>query len=228
MSPREVVDLCVKRRIPSISYTYNEPSIFSEFFLDTAKLAKERGIRNILVTNGYQSEELLERCRGLIDAMNIDLKSFSEEFYRDLCDGSLEPVLRNIRNAWGAGIWVEVTTLVIPGRNDSEKELNDIAAFMAGVDPSMPWHISAFHPCFRMMDVPRTPFATLRRAYDIGKMHGIKHVYTGNTPDTDTAATFCATCGKVLIERSGFRSEKHYEGAGVCPQCHTKIAGVFV
>lgn len=178
-SPQEIVKQAIKNKCPSISYTYNEPTIFIEFAHDTAKLAKKKGLKNILVTNGYMTKECLEFIAPYIDAMNIDLKSFSDKFYVKHCKAHLSPVLDIIKLAKKKKIWIEITTLIIPGENDSKKELEQIAKFIASVDKNIPWHISRFFPAYKMMNKQPTPIKTLEKAYKIGKKH-LNYVYIGN------------------------------------------------
>lgn len=179
MKPEKVVEEALKTGCQSISYTYNEPSIYIEYVKDVAVIAKKRGLKNILVTNGYLGKESFDFIKDYIDAMNIDLKSYSDEFYKIKCGARLEPVLDTIKRAWNYGIWIELTTLIIPGENDSPKEMGEIAKFIASIDKGIPWHISRFFPMYRMVNNPITPKKTLEQAYDIGKKY-LKHVHIGN------------------------------------------------
>lgn len=224
---REVVELAVRHRCSSISYTYTEPTVFMEYARDTALLAKERGLRNNFVTNGYMTPEALEVMRGWLDAANVDLKGFNEERHRKRTGASTEPVKRNIRLMREMGIWVEVTTLVIPTENDSDDELRAVASYLASVDRAIPWHVSAFHPSYRMTHLPRTPVATIRRACVIGKEAGLRYVYGGNVPGEESETTRCYECGAVLIKRWGFQVIENSLRDGSCPQCGAKIDGVF-
>ena len=228
LPPEKIVATCLEKRIPAIAYTYNEPAIFFEYLYDTAVLAHARGIKNAFVSNGYESDEAMEKMRGLLDAMNIDLKAFSNEFYTRICKAKLQPVLDTIRHAFDLGIWLEITTLVIPGKNDSDGELSQIAEFIASVSPGIPWHISAFHPDHEMRDVPATSHQTLRRTYDIGKAAGLKHIYVGNMIDEKRSATYCPGCGNALIRRWGFKTwiDPGFKN-GNCPHCQTQIAGIW-
>jgi pyruvate formate lyase activating enzyme len=228
LMPEQIVATCVDERIPTIAYTYNEPSIFFEYLYDTAVLAHEKGIRNVLVTNGYESEEALKMLGPRLTAMNVDLKSFSNTFYTKVCKAKLEPVLETIRFAKSLGIWLEITTLVIPGQNDSEAELTQIAEFIASVDTDIPWHLSAFHPDYKMRDTERTPVPTLWRAYQTGKAAGLKYVYLGNVQDSEHSTTRCPKCAHVLIRRMGFRAfiDPHFKN-GYCRNCQSKIAGIW-
>ncbi len=228
-TPEDLVQIAEKYQIPSISYTYNEPVIFFEFAYNTMKLAYEKGIKNIFVTSGYETEEVLETSVPFLSAMNIDLKSFSDEFYKNICDARLKPVLKTIEKAYKLGIWIEITTLLIPGYNDSEDEIRNIARFIREISPDIPWHISRFFPAYLMTDVPPTPTATLKRAYQIGKEEGLNYVYVGNYPDPTLTSTYCPSCGYIAIERSGYLGEnvKVHLKDGRCENCGFQIAGVF-
>jgi pyruvate formate lyase activating enzyme len=226
LKPEEVVREALKNDCRSISYTYTEPTIFFEYAYDTAKIAKEKGLYNNFVTNGYMTKEAIDRIRPYLDAANVDLKFFKDESYREICKGSLRPVLDSIRNLKEAGIWVEVTTLVIPGQNDSDEELKDIAEFLAGVDRDIPWHISRFHPDFKYTDNEPTPLGTIEKAAKIGKEAGIKFIYLGNVPTR--GETVCPDCGTLLIERSGFSAAVSGGfSEGKCPECGALIKGVW-
>ncbi len=227
LPPEKIVEACVGKGIPSIAYTYNEPSIFFEYYYDTSRLAHGKGIRNVLVTNGYESEESLRLAKPYLDAMNIDLKSFSDEFYAKVCKARLQPVLDTIRLARELGIWVEVTTLVIPGKNDSDGELKKIADFISGVDVNVPWHVTAFHPDYQMKDVSPTSYAALQKAYDIGKGAGLKFVYVGNIMDDERESTCCPGCGTLLVRRSGFFVKVGGLKNGKCGKCSETIPGVW-
>ncbi|MBU1006030.1 MAG: AmmeMemoRadiSam system radical SAM enzyme [Candidatus Omnitrophica bacterium] len=183
LKPEDVVINAKKSGCKSISYTYTEPTIFFEYAYDTARLAKDAGLANIFVTNGYMTREALEMISPYLDAANVDLKSFRDDFYRNMCGACLEPVLDTIKRMKDLGIWMEITTLLVTGANDSDEELTDIAGFIAGVDPEMPWHISRFHPDFKYTDSPPTPAETLKRARDIGRRAGLKNIHLGNAPE---------------------------------------------
>ena len=224
---REVVELAARHGCASISYTYTEPTVFLEYALDIATLAKERGLRNNFVTNGYMTPEALDTLQPVLDAANVDLKGFDEARHRRRTVAVVEPVKRNIRLMREKGIWVEVTTLVIPTENDSDDELGAIARFLASVDPGIPWHVSAFHPSYRMTNLPRTPIETIRRACRIGKEAGLRYVYGGNVPGEESENTRCYACGSTLIARSGFQVRENRIRGGACPDCGVKIDGVF-
>jgi pyruvate formate lyase activating enzyme len=226
LPPREIVREALAQECRSISYTYTEPTIFFEYAFDTAKLAKEAGLANNFVTNGYMTEEALTAIRPYLDAANVDLKAFKDETYKKVCGARLEPVLESIRRMRKLGIWVEVTTLVVPGLNDGAEELTAIARFIAGVDPDIPWHISRFHPDFEYADAPPTPAKTLRLAAEIGKREGLRYLYIGNMAG-ESEDTRCPTCGRVLIRRQGFFVAENRMTANTCPYCAGPIAGVF-
>ena len=212
----------------SIAYTYTEPTIFFEYSYDTARLAHEVGLANIYVTNGYMTEEMLEAFDPYLDAANVDLKGFRDETYRKYVGARLGPVLDAMKVMKRLGIWLEVTTLVIPGVNDDDEELKDAANFIVGeLGPDTPWHISRFFPAYQMTDVPPTPMETLRRAWEIGKQAGLHYVYVGNVMDADRGSTFCPRCGQLLIQRRGYSVREVWPERGVCPRCGHVIPGVW-
>jgi pyruvate formate lyase activating enzyme len=225
-TPEEIVEKAEESGCRSIAYTYTEPTIFFEYAYETAKLAKERSLANIFVTNGFMTAETLKMIHPYLNACNVDLKSFRSEFYKKNCKGRLKPVLDSIRLMRELDIWVEVTTLVIPDQNDSEEELRDIARFIAGVDPSIPWHISRFHPDYQFADSRATPIETLRKAYDVGKEEGLKFIYTGNLPGEESD-TLCPHCGEILIRRTAMSVLEDKLKGPQCPFCKGQIAGVF-
>jgi len=227
LEPARVVSEARRNKCDSISYTYTEPTVFFEYALDTAKLAKNNGLRNIFVTNGYMSDPAVDAMTGLIDAANIDLKSFSEKTYRS-CGGSLLPVLNSIEKMRRKNIWTEITTLVVPGMNDDDAELREIAAFISSVSPAIPWHVSRFHPDFKMTGKISTPFETLMMAKQIGEEEGLKYVYLGNVGPAGTE-TFCPGCNGSFISRAGFSSirSQNFSKNGRCLKCGTHIEGVW-
>jgi len=227
-TPDEIVHAAQESGCMSISYTYTEPTIYYEFAFDTARRARELGIKNNFVTNGFINPEPLETIQPYLDAANIDLKSFSDEFYKNVCGARLQPVLEAIRLYKKLGIWIEITTLVIPGLNDSPRELNQIASFIAEVGVDVPWHVTAFHPMYRMLDRPRTNVAILQRAREIGKQAGLRYVYTGNVPGAEGENTYCYQCGRLLIRRFGFFIQENNLKDGHCPDCGGVIDGRFV
>lgn len=226
-TPERLVATAKRYNSRSIAYTYTEPTIFTEYAYDTAKLAHEAGIANIYVTNGYMTEEMLEAFNPYMDAANVDLKAWSDEFYRKYCGARLQPVLDSLKKMKELGIWVEVTTLVIPTLNDSEDELRQIAEFIAqelGVET--PWHVSRFYPQYKLTDKPPTPVATLNRAREIGLEVGLRYVYEGNVPGSQGENTFCYNCGKLLIGRYGYRIMEYHIQDSKCVYCGVEIDGV--
>ncbi|ACS81185.1 AmmeMemoRadiSam system radical SAM enzyme [Maridesulfovibrio salexigens] len=228
VTPEILVEATIAHKCDSISYTYSEPTIFFELMQDTARLAHIKGLKNIMVSNGFQSPDCIEELTGLIDAANIDLKAFNDVFYRDTCGGRLNPVLDNLKHMKTNGWWVEVTTLLIPGKNDSPDELKEMAAFIANeLGKEVPWHISRFHPDYKMQDCPVTPMEALQRARKAGTNAGLEYVYIGNIPGNESSATFCPDCHKELIKRFGFEMTKTGLSDGMCKYCGCKINGVF-
>lgn len=226
MTPEDIVSAAVGHGCKSISYTYTEPTIFFEFAYDCAQLARTQGIRNIFVSNGYTGPEAARLIAPFLDANNIDLKG-SDTFYRNICGARLKPVQDTIRLMKELGVWIEVTTLIIPDLNDSEKDLTDMAEFIVSVDPAIPWHVSQFHPTYKLMDKPRTPVATLRRARDIGSKAGLKYVYEGNVPGEGGENTYCPSCRKLLIKRFGYSILENGLKGNNCPVCNAPIEGIW-
>jgi pyruvate formate lyase activating enzyme len=226
VSPAEVVHAATRMECESIAYTYTEPVIFMEYAYDTAKLALEHDLKNVFVTNGYITEEALRAIAPYLHAANIDLKSFSDAFYRETCGARLEPVLESIKLHKKLGIWVEVTTLIIPGLNDSADNLKAIAAFIADVGVEIPWHVSRFYPAYELIDLPPTPVDTIREASEIGRAAGLRYVYQGNVRGQGEN-TVCYQCGEVLIERYGYTTLKNRIIDSACPSCGAEIDGVL-
>jgi len=225
--PEQIVARAQAAGCRSIAYTYTEPTIFYEYALDTARRARAGGMANIFVSNGYMSAEMLKVFHPYLDAANIDLKSFRDETYREYVGARLKPVLMTLQRLKKYGIWLEVTTLVIPGINDSAAELSDAARFVAGeLGPDTPWHLSAFYPAYRMMDTPPTPSETLKRAREIGFQEGLRYVYLGNVSGLGTENTLCPSCGAPLIERRNCQLLSNRVSGGCCPDCGTSISGV--
>jgi pyruvate formate lyase activating enzyme len=227
IEPEDILSGARDARCASIAYTYTEPTIYMEYALDVARLARDAGIRNVFVTNGYESPEAIEAMTGLIDAANIDLKSFSDKFYKSQCGARLEPVLDSIRGMHEAGIHVEITTLVVTGQNDSEDELDKIAAFIAGVSSDIPWHISRFHPDYQTLDSTATPLGTLERAAQIGADKGLKFIYVGNVRDTNRMNTHCPACGETVLRRGIMTLLGTSIKDGACGACGTKLPIIF-
>lgn len=223
VKPEDVVKQAKQTGSKSISYTYTEPTIFFEYAYEISQLAKKEGLFNVFVTNGYMTKEMIQTIHPYLDAANIDLKSFRDDYYRKVCRGRLAPVLKNIELMKKLSIWIEVTTLVVPGQNDSEEELKKIANFLAGLDTSIPWHISRFYPQYKMEDLESTPLEILNQAYEIGKSAGLRYIYLGNVGKGNN--TYCYQCHRLLIERFGFSIEAYQIKEGRCPNCQSPIAG---
>ena len=226
LPPERVVHLAEAYQCASIAYTYTEPTVFFEYAYDTAVIATQHGLKNIFVTNGYMTPEALDTIGENLHAANVDLKSFRDEFYRKICGGRLQPVLDSIRKMHEMGVWVEVTTLVIPGHNDGDDEFKGIAEFLVSVDPDIPWHLSRFVPHYKMRDVPSTPVSTLHRAAEIGYDAGLHYVYVGNVPGDQYEHTRCPRCGETVIYRIGYNVRLNLKGQN-CPKCGSRLAIVI-
>lgn len=225
ISPEEIVELTLKNKLPSISYTYTDPIVFSEYALDTMKLAKKQGLKNTWVTSGFLSKELFNLISPYLDATNIDLKYFSDELYLKYSGGKLQPVLDTLKRMKKKRIWVEVTTLVIPTINDSEETLKNIAKFIKNeLGPETPWHVTQFSGAisWQLQNLPDTPAKTLEKAHKIGKEAGLKYVYTGNIPGLPSEDTYCPKCGAKMIERTGYFIER-YDKNGKCSRCSADL-----
>lgn len=225
--PEAVVEEALRQGCASIACTYTEPTIFFETAEDVGLLARERGLRTLFVTNGYLTREAVKRSRTFLDAANVDLKGFDDKRYRRVCGATLRGVLDGLEALKESGAWVEVTTLVVPGLNDSAEELSAIARHLASLDPNIPWHVSRFHPDFKRDDVGATPVSTLVRARETGLAAGLKHVYVGNLPGQGAENTSCPNCATILIERSGFSVVRNRIANGRCPECSVVVAGVW-
>ena len=226
MSSKEIVNEAKKSGAQSIAYTYTEPTIYYEYAYDIAKLAHDEGLKNVFVTNGYIEHEPLEDIAPFLDAANVDLKAMTNEFYTTICGAELTPVLKAIKMYYELGIWLEITTLIIPELNDGEKMLTDIAEFIADIDINIPWHVTGFYPTYKLIDKPPTPLSSLQKAVEIGKTAGLKYIYQGNRGSGED--TFCPNCKKELITRSGFSITRNTIQNGKCPYCQTEIAGVHL
>lgn len=226
-SAAEIVGAAEKTGCRSISYTYVEPTIFYEFARDCSVLAHEKGIKNVFVSNGFMTPEVTRDLAPLLDGINIDIKAFTDDFYKKVCKARLQPVLDTVSLMHELGVWVEVTTLLIPGLNDTDEELREIARFIRSVGPEVPWHVTAFRPTYRMMDREPTPAATLRRARAIGLEEGLRYVYEGNIPGTGGEDTFCPSCRAPVITRFGFSIRDVRMKGGRCAKCGEPISGVW-
>lgn len=228
LTPEQLVERAGLEGALSIAYTYSEPTVFAEYAYETGVRARKRGLKNIFVTNGFMSDESHVLLKEFLDAANVDLKSFSDVTYRNVLGGRLDPVLDNIRWFHASGIWIEITTLLVPGLNDSPEELRLIAEFIASVDPAIPWHISRFHPDYQMDDSPVTPVSTMRMALEIGRSAGLLFVYTGNLLAEETAEhTTCPKCSEILIARNRYQTTQVFHKRGKCNGCGYKLPGLF-
>ncbi len=226
-TPQDLVDYCLENSVPSIAYTYNEPAVFIEYAYDIMRLAHENGIKNIFVSNGYESRESIDYVIKYLDAINIDLKAFTEDFYKRLCGGRLQPVLDNIKRYYEENVWMELTTLIIPGENDSVEELEEIADFVKSVFSNIPWHISRFSPAYKMSNKSVTSMKSLKDAYEIGKSSGLNYVYVGNIVDPFYFTTYCPDCGVELIKRSWNSIGMDLSDEGKCKSCGRILDGKF-
>jgi len=226
LSPKTVVELCVKNDTPSIAFTYNEPAIFSEYAVDIMKEARKYNLKGVYVTNGYETKETLDFIEKYIDAYNIDLKSFSEKFYQKICKANFNRVVDTIKEVSRRKKWLEITTLLIPQENDSIEEIAEIAIFIKSLSKDIPWHISAFYPAYKMSNKEVTSKDKLLSAYKIGKDIGLNYIYLGNINSNKHSSTLCPKCCNVLIQRNGYQIITN-NFKGVCPQCGNKIPGIF-
>ncbi|MFH1760753.1 MAG: AmmeMemoRadiSam system radical SAM enzyme [bacterium] len=227
IDPHNIVTSAKSNSCASISFTYTEPTIFYEYAYTIGIEAKKHGIKNVFVSNGYMSRETANHAKSFIDAINIDLKFFNNKTYKKLCKGSLEPVLNTIQTMYDNGIWVEITTLIIPKINDSREELNKIAEFIAKVSPDIPWHISRFHPDYKLKNAACTPESSLSLAYEAGKSAGLNYIYSGNVPGHPLESTYCPGCRKMLIERFGYFIKQNTISNNKCPYCKYIIKGFY-
>jgi pyruvate formate lyase activating enzyme len=226
LTASQIVDLAIKYNSKTIAYTYNEPTIFYPFAKDVALLAKEKGIKNIFVSNGFESPEVIDDMIGVIDAFNIDIKGFNSSYYKKVLKGGLDGVLDTLKRLKERGFWVECTTLIVPNDNDSDEELENIANFIATeLDINTPWHISAFHPDYKVTNKKSTPIKTLQKAYEIGKSKGLNYIYMGNVALPSN--TICPKCNSTLIRRVGYNITENNIIDGKCKFCQENIAGVW-
>lgn len=226
-TPEQIVEEAEITGSKSIAYTYTEPTVFFELARDVARKARQKEIKNVFVTNGYMTPEAIDMIRPYLDAANVDLKAFTEDFYKNYCSAKLKHVLSSLKKLKESGIFIEITTLLIPRLNDSDAELRGLAGFIAkDLGTDTPWHVSRFHPTYRLTDRPSTPVETLRRARQIGLAEGLKYVYTGNVPGEATESTYCHQCGSVVIARRGFTVLENRVENDRCPDCGAQIHGV--
>jgi pyruvate formate lyase activating enzyme len=227
IDPETIVKQALRGECKSIAYTYTEPTVYFELALETSKIAKKNKLLNIFVTNGFMSNQVIKEIAPFLDAANVDLKAFNEKFYKKYCKAGLEPVKENLKFMKSLGIIVEVTTLLIPGLNDDIRELEQMACFIKDdLGADTPWHISRFHPCYKMADKPITPVTSLENAYNIGKNAGLCHVYAGNAPQLGLEDTFCDGCGALLVKRDGYIINSNIK-KGKCPNCNKEIYGIY-
>ncbi|MBD3329207.1 AmmeMemoRadiSam system radical SAM enzyme [Candidatus Dojkabacteria bacterium] len=232
LSPEEIVDYCVEKDLKMIAYTYNEPAISLEYYLDVMRRARKKGIRNVWVTNGYWSSQSIDDICQNLDAANIDLKAFSEKFYKKHCRAKLSVVKDNISEIFSRGIWIELTTLVIPDENDSDEEITKLAEFIYNISPEIPLHLSKFHPAYRMLDKPVTPTKRLLRLRDICLEVGLKFVYVGNcAPSQVSSDSLCPNCGTSLVNRDNYKGTvkglKIKDHKALCKKCSAEFPGIF-
>ncbi|MDP8216656.1 MAG: AmmeMemoRadiSam system radical SAM enzyme [Candidatus Kaelpia imicola] len=225
ISPEGIISHARENNCSSISYTYTEPTVFFEYAYDIAKIAQKEGLHNIFVTNGYMSIEAIDMIAPYLDAANIDLKSFRDDFYVKHCKAHLKPVLDSIRYMRERGIWIEITTLIIPGENDSDEELTQIADFIASIGIEIPWHISRFHPDYKYLESEPTSIETLKKAKEIAKSRGLRYIYLGNVLEGNDS--LCYNCGKLLIERVSLNLSINNVDRGSCPYCGVLVDGLF-
>jgi pyruvate formate lyase activating enzyme len=228
LTARQVVDQALANDCRSIACTYTEPTVFYEYALEICQLARRNGLDTVWVTNGYISESPLREIAPCLTAANVDLKGWNEEFYHSIVGGRLQPVLDTLKRMKSLGIWVEVTTLVVPGYVDDDSVLREIARFIRDeLGAETPWHISRFYPNYRMSQLPATSLTILQRARQIGLEAGLHYVYTGNAPGDVGENTYCYRCGTLLIERCGFEIMRNALKERHCPECQIKIDGIF-
>ena len=227
-SPEQIARAARRLGCRSVAFTYNDPVIFAEYAIDVAQACHELGVRAVAVTAGYITPDARSEFYRHMDAANVDLKAFSEEFYHRLCFASLAPVLETLKFLRQTGVWFEVTTLLIPGENDSDAEIHRAAEWFAeNLGQNVPWHFTAFHPDFKMLDKPRTPAKTLTRAREIARSKGLNYVYTGNVRDSAGGSTWCPGCGNLLVERDGYELGEWNLAGNLCNFCGCEIAGVY-
>jgi len=227
ISPEDIVKTALKTGSKSIAYTYSEPTIFFELMYETAKLAKENNLKNVMVTNGYMSKEALEMISPYLDGANVDLKAFSDIFYKKYCKASLEPVLETIKRMKDNGIWVELTTLVIEDLNTDEEEMKKIISFILNLDKNIPWHVSRFFPVYKLNNFPITDTKTIFNFLETGKKMGLNYLYGGNISTDDWNNTYCPNCKSILIERNGYHTKIKNLSNGKCSSCGYVIAGIW-
>jgi pyruvate formate lyase activating enzyme len=227
ISPERLVENALKNHAHSISYTYTEPTVFFELMLETARLAHKEGIKNVMVSNGYMTSQALSLLGPFLDAANIDLKAFNEKFYNKYCSASLKPVLETISAMKARGIWLEITTLLIPGLNDDGEEIKRLISFLLELDESMPWHVSRFFPQYQLQHIRPTAQDLIEKFLRLGAEMGLKYLYSGNLTVDCWNDTHCPRCEKKLIQRLGYKTEITTLQSGKCQFCGQAIPGVW-
>jgi pyruvate formate lyase activating enzyme len=226
--PAEIVKAAVSQSVPVIAFTYNEPTVFTEYLVDIARAGRKQNRRHVLISCGFMNAEPLAEMCDVLDAIKIDLKGFDESFYRTVCSAELQPVLRTIRQIAKAGVHLEIVNLVVPTLNDSEKMLSALVKWVMGeLGPDVPIHFTAFHPDYQLLNLPSTPIATLERARDLALREGIHYPYVGNVPDHPGNHTYCPKCGRIVIRRKGYFILELNLQKGKCKFCGQEIAGVW-
>jgi pyruvate formate lyase activating enzyme len=228
LPPQQVVDVCLRRRVPTIAYTYTEPVIFYEYMYDTAELAHQQGIKSVMISGGYIQKEPLAELLKQLDAIKIDLKSMREDYYQDIVRGELKPVLDGLIQIKSSGCWLELVYLVVPTLNDTPEEFTELARWIkTNLGTDTPIHFSRFHPKYLLEHLPQTPQKTLEMAVDICQSEGLEYVYLGNVPGHRAESTYCPGCGKVLIQRTGYLIRQNNLTGNHCPDCNREIPGLF-
>jgi pyruvate formate lyase activating enzyme len=228
LPPEQVVRAAQAYQAPVIAYTYSEPTVFYEYVLATARLARQAGLWNVVISSGYINPEPLQELCAAADAIKIDLKGYDEGFYREVCDGELGPVLQAIRAIYESGVHLEIVNLVVPSLNDSLEQLRGLAGWVArDLSPDIPLHFSRFHPEYKLTNLPPTPVERLDQARQIALEEGVRFVYIGNVPGHAGNHTYCPACGRILIERQGFAVTDYHVQAGACAYCGAPIPGVW-
>ncbi|NLN60242.1 MAG: AmmeMemoRadiSam system radical SAM enzyme [Deltaproteobacteria bacterium] len=226
-TPEEIVRRALDSGCETIAYTYTEPTVYFEFAYDCCRLAHEKNIKNVFVSNGYMTKQAIDMVAPHLDAANIDLKAYTEGFYKRECGASLKPVLDNLRYMKERGIWLEITTLIIPTLNDDPEKIKLLAEFIGTLGAETPWHLSRFHPCYEMTNIGPTPVSTIHSAVQLAKEAGLRYVYSGNIPGDMGEKTHCHHCGQLLIDRLGYQIRENHLQQGCCPRCKTPMAGVL-
>ncbi|MBI2630087.1 AmmeMemoRadiSam system radical SAM enzyme [Candidatus Pacearchaeota archaeon] len=228
ISPENVVKEAIKRNVKIIAYTYTEPTIFYEYMMDIAKIARKKRIKNVLVTNGFINPEPLKELCKYIDSANVDIKSINPDFYKNICQAKLEPVLESIRIMKEKGVWIELTNLLIPGLNDSEEDINKLADWVKkNLDRNAPIHFSAFYPCYKLINLNPTPEETIKKARRIALAKGLSYVYSGNIGNNEGNDTYCPKCKEAVIKRREYEVIEININEGKCSKCGEKISGVW-